>query len=160
MNAHATSSLPFPVLRNLLIFLFLVLPRWPGDSFGGAVSEAGSIPHPIWGGGEGLPTCPRTASASDSLLELPREWGGHKVRILTRIFLSSPHVNLWHLKKQIQFATSNGLRCFFFFFFSDFLNQNNQSQNHNTLLTLGKISGNLEKTELYICCVLVVSFRI
>lgn len=91
MNAHTTSSLSSPILLAVLIFLpSVVFPRWPGDSTGGVVSKAGSVPHPIWGGGKGLPPCPRTAPASHCLLELPWEWGRHQVRTLMTWIFSSP----------------------------------------------------------------------
>ncbi len=70
-------------LNQQLIFCsFAVSHRWSGDSSGGVVSKAGSVPHPIWSGGEGLPSCPGTAPAPHCLLELPWEWRRHQVKTL------------------------------------------------------------------------------
>jgi len=57
-----------------------VVLRRSGDSAGGVVGEAGGVPHPVRGGGKGLPPRPGAAPAAHRLLELPRERGGHQVR--------------------------------------------------------------------------------
>lgn len=57
--------------------------RWTGHPSGGTVSQASGVPHPIRGGGEGLSSGSRAASAPHRLLELPRERGGHQVRSTT-----------------------------------------------------------------------------
>lgn len=86
-------------LTELIFLSFLVFLRWSGDSTGGVVSKAGSFPHPIWGGGEGLPPCPRTVTASHRLLELPWKWGRHQVRLHTTwIFFLHPWLGIcWWL---------------------------------------------------------------
>lgn len=45
--------------------------RWSCDPAGGAVSKAGGVPHPVRGGGKGLPPCPGAAAAPHRLLEFP-----------------------------------------------------------------------------------------
>lgn len=95
----------------LVIVLFL---RWSGDSTGGVVSEAGSVPHPVRGGGKGLPPCPRTAPAAHCLLELPREWRRHQVRTLITRVVGVLIDNYWLLKSQVQLSNAlPAVRCFF-----------------------------------------------
>lgn len=81
-HSACSSQVFFSPFRLTELIFSVVFARWPGDSSGGVVSKAGSLPHPVRGGGEGLSTCPRAAPAPHCLLELSWEWGGHQVRTL------------------------------------------------------------------------------